>query len=286
MSWLHPLTPQLVIVAGLFVAFPWMASSQSELLDPLAPPRHSHPTALAAQVATATGTGSCGCLEGDVVLDRDCDGSVVIVSGSTVDLNGFTIHGSVVGSESCDGGFGLQRGITLRNGTVRGGHVILGDEALIDGVHVTEGTGFVVSETGGVIRNSRFTNNVIAVDLYFNDGVTVENSYFENNLIGVLNGRGDDILIAGNTFYENDRGVSLWDEDNDGTNRNVVRDNVFESNRVGTRIFMQWCDGFFAPCLQDIQVTDNVYIDNRSAGILVDSNPCWWWEQWGDECPF
>jgi hypothetical protein len=167
-------------------------------------------------------------LAGNLQAPANRTGIVVSASEVSIDLNGFRINGG--GGTAGRGIDSHQRGLTVRNGTIRGfkgdGIKTIGALMVVDNMRVEEngGTG-VFDVTNGYARivNSTIFGNTGA-------GVSCRNScHVEDNLISAnvregvfINGKGGTIL--GNSIYANQL-YGIWALDENGVGNNTVIDN-------------------------------------------------------------
>jgi HYDIN/CFA65/VesB-like, Ig-like domain/Periplasmic copper-binding protein (NosD) len=221
----------------------------------------------------------CGTtVEGELVLDRDVSCTHVafwIGSDSTLDLNGFTVEGALLG---------LGANVTIRNGTVARGHIEC-DGCLIEDVRVVDGTSFVVDVgLNATIRHCDFSGNEVAVDLYYgppNSYVVIEDSTFENNDIAINNAKHNYTTASGNVFRKNRVGIRLYAELGDAVSFNTVEGNEFVENDVGVAFVFYRCYSDGQPtgpgyeyCHDGNVVDGNAFTANHASGVLFGGLPC------------
>lgn len=144
----------------------------------------------------------------------------------SLDLNGFSILGPTVcsgtpgaGCSPTGTGFGVaasgHRGISVENGTVRGmgsGGIALGIDGRVEKVHVDSNGQFGIAATGGIVRDSRATNNNFP-------GINMDK--------GIISGN----VVTGNGFHGI---VAVCPSSIVGNmSNNNVFDNIFLSGGVG-----------------------------------------------------
>ena len=228
------------------------AAAQSSLF------RHDLHVALAEAAALSEVGSASQCLvvTTDTVLESDVP-CIAVANDVTLDLNGFTVHGSIFELETGDN-------VQVLNGNVAGGMIfLLGRDVRIDRVELVDSElTFAVQIGGGEITRSRFVGNVIAIDLFWGGGIRVEKCRFSENLIGVSIQSDDDSRIVGNKFEANEIGVNIFDEDLVGSSGSVVKYNYFRDNGVGVRLLA------FSE-VHDTRIEANAFVRNDSSGVVL-----------------
>ena len=176
----------------------------------------------------------------------------------TVDLNGHTLFGGLISSGDH---------VTVRNGVVDGVHVWLQGTGYnrLERIEVRNVAWSWAVTPGGrtVITDSRFVNNVVAIDLYLGGGTTVQRSTFIGNRIGVNVAKDRGTVIRNNRFIGNGRGVNIWDEELGYASGTVVTGNLFTGNDIGARLFAR-------NQADNTRFTGNIFRGNLGPGLEVD----------------
>ena len=220
--------------------------------------RHDSQVALfeAAALSDVRSTSECLAVTTDTVLESDVS-CIDVADDVTLDLNGFTVHGSIVQLETGDN-------VHVLNGTVAGGMILLlGRDVRIDRIELVDSEfTFAVQIGRGEITRSKFVGNVVAIDLFWGGGIRVERCRFSENLIGVSIQSDDDSRIVGNKFEANEIGVNIFDEDLVGSSGSVVKYNYFRDNGVGVRVIA------FNE-VHDSRIEANAFVRNDSSGVAL-----------------
>lgn len=207
-----------------------------------------------------------GCLEPttSIKLESDVDCIIVNVGGLTINLNQHTVRGGISGN-IFDTGFKYD--VVIKNGAIIGG--IFMDSAIVwlDRVVVKDTEGFAVQINGGKITQSLFTNNDVALDLYWGRLSTlIRDSYFTNNGLAINIAQDEGTDIVRNHFSGNQIAIQIWDEDILGSSNSRIDQNSFYANDVGVFLLASGEANGTA-------IKNNVFIENRSSGIAM-TLPC------------
>src|SRR5690606_26207910 len=133
-------------------------------------------------------------------LKSDVDCIIVNVGGITIDLNKHTVRGGISGFIRHSG---FKYDIVVKNGVVIGGIIMEDAIAWLDRVVVKDTGGFAVQIDGGKITRSLFTNNGVALDLYWGRSTLIRDSYFTSNGLAINIARDEGTHIVSNHFSEN-----------------------------------------------------------------------------------
>lgn len=203
----------------------------------------------------------CLSVDGDVTLEFDVPCIDIISDDDTViDLDGFTVSGDVLFLQGS-----RDTSIVIQDGTIDGGAIILftGSDHLIDNVTLSNYEGdFAVIIPSGLIIDSIFENNGVALDLFYGGSIGVIDNTFINNRIAINIASDNDSFIADNVFEANEIGVRLYDEDLSGVNNTVIEDNRFVSNDIGVFLNAQ-------EAVNGTIIEGNTFRTNSSSGIVV-----------------
>lgn len=207
-------------------------------------------------------TQSYDCLEPttSITLESDVDCIVVNVGGLIINLNQHTVRGGIFGN-IFDTGFKYD--VVIKNGAIIGG--IFMDSAIVwlDRVVVKDTEGFAVQINGGKITHSLFTNNDVALDLYWGRLSTlIRDSYFTNNGLAINIAQDEGTEIVRNQFSGNQIAVRIWDEETLGSSNSRIDKNTFNSNDVGVFLLA------FGEA-NGTAIKNNIFIENRSSGIAM-----------------
>ena len=210
----------------------------------------------AAAFSEVGSTSECLVVTTDTVLESDVP-CISVANDATIDLNGFTVHGSI--SELAP-----ANSVRILNGTVVGGEIFLfGRDVRIDSVELVDSEFvFAVKIAGGEITRSKFVGNRVAVDLFWGGGIRVEDCHFSGNVVGVNIASDNDSQILGNTFEANETGVSIFDEDFSGSSGSVVKYNYFRDNGVGVQLLA-------SNEVNDTLIEGNAFVGNDSSGMAL-----------------
>jgi len=271
---MRPLASLLTALSFLVVLGPMKASAQQLGADRLSQALYGYqhdPSSLSPMAASpADPPQNCTVVQGTLVLTQDTTGCFNLTTGATLDLNGFTVTGTV-------GGFGFGNGAsgaTVRNGTVTAGNINFEvcSDCVIEKVRVTNGTGFVV-QPGGTnrITGCFFSGNSVAVDLFLGSGDTlITHSTFENNGIGINFSWTTSSTASSNIFIANSIGIRLIDEL--AARSNTLVSNDFTENEFGI-VFSEFggfpCLPVANNCLDGNLVSHNSFLLNRGSGLLL-----------------
>jgi len=244
----------IAVIAAAFLVAP-QAFAQSDF------PSFTHDVEAVPSVQSieTSAFSECLILTEDTVLESDVP-CIGVGNGVTIDLNGFTVNGHILPI-----GSGLSNDVTVQNGTVAGGAIILGSGILLDHLTVRDYRAidpFAVQIRGGLIMHSLFERNIVAVDLFWGGGIQVRHCRFVENRIGINIASDDNSLVLKNTFEANETGVRVWDEDLFRSSGSTIRGNHFRSNGIGV----------FLNAQNEAHGTDidsNVFHSNLSSGIAV-----------------
>jgi hypothetical protein len=199
----------------------------------------------------------CLILTEDTVLESDVP-CIQVGDGVAIDLNGFTVNGSIYPTQD-----GWGNDVTVQNGTVAGGAIFLLGDVLLDRLTVKDSPdNFAVQIGGGLITHSLFERNRVAVDLYWGGGIQVRHCRFVENRIGINIASDDNSLVLKNTFEANEIGVRIWDEDFYGSSGSTIRRNHFRRNGIG--VFLNARNA-----AHGTDIDSNVFHSNLSSGIAV-----------------
>lgn len=211
-------------------------------------------------VRRAISDGPCGLIDSSVRLRRNetCD-IEVIASGVTIDLGGRRLTGGIT----------IEAGLSdlvIRNGEVRGViNLWSSRNAKIDRVTVRDGA--AVAGNGTTVLRSRFvsvhpdTDTALWID---GDDVEVRSTIFERGHIGIGVYVGDDALITGVTFRDNDHaGVFVRDFSTDTSVGTVITNSTFERNLHGV-ILERWGEGTHGTVVQR-----SSFFRQRGSGVLL-----------------
>jgi parallel beta-helix repeat protein len=186
--------------------------------------------------ATPTVLKSCGkigssgsyILAGNLKATGDC--LLVMADWITIDLDGFVISGSGTGSAIKPGKAGTQRGITIRNGTIRGfengiDFASYGTEMRIEQMLVTDCSNYGIgTNEASIVKDNIATQNGIGFYLGSRNVVTGNTATFNSDGFNLGHG----CTVIGNTAGVNNR--DGFETQNGVT---VVNNTAFANKRYG-----------------------------------------------------
>jgi hypothetical protein len=210
----------------------------------------------AAKSAAELAASECLVADEDTVLASDVDCILVDADGITIDLNRFTVHGPILGMSGWND-------IQVTNGAVSNGAIILGARTVLSRLTVRDSDDFVVQlGFDSVISRSLFERNDVAVDLFWGNGIEVRECRFVENSIAINIASDNDSRVIGNRFEGNGVGVRVFDEDFVGSSGSRIVRNLFRDNDLGVYVLAQ-------DEANDTEISWNLFRSNSSSGITV-----------------
>ncbi len=177
---------------------------------------------------TITASGSYR-LTGNLASPGSTNGINVNASNVTIDLNGFSITGAVIGGGGIDAQPGTV-GTTVENGTVTGfgTGVQLGSNSIVKSVHADSNynAGIYITSNNGLIEGCTANSNTQNGAILGNNGVIEGSTANSNGSNGILC-TGYGCAISGNTASGNNTGISV------STGSLIVHNTIDSNTTVG-----------------------------------------------------
>lgn len=214
--------------------------------------------------------------EGDVIIDGDNQGFVIVIEADSVTLKDIAVHNSKAGFMDDYAGILVE---SVNN-------VLIENVRLVDnffGIYLAKSEGTVLRNNHITASGQRETNSGNGIHLWYAKDVEVRNNHISGHRDGLYFEFVDGALISENKSERNIRyGIHFMYSDNCRYERNTFRDNgggvavMYTSNVaiIDNRFEDNWGSSAYGMLLKEINrstITGNVF-NNNSVGLYMEAS--------------